>query len=513
MGEIPTSGWRLPRGPRLAPRALHPVTGPVLSLGLLLGLGLLYPAVLVLIAAVVAAVQACLNLLPWLARHLHAPSTDADGAAAAARPIWFSVHVPVHNEPPDIVIRCLDALARQQDAPPHEVIVLDNNTPDPALWRPVRDWCRARGRPFRFIHRQNLRGAKAGALNIALAEADSQSTHVVVIDADYRATPDFLRVAAMALRASGASFLQFPQSFEARDADAQGLAIELADYFRRPARLADQGRAMLLTGTLSVLSRPALASIGGWSARTSTEDADTGLRLLQAGFAGRYVDRIVGHGLMAFDLDALKMQRSRWAQGNARTLMLMLQSEMRARRLSAGQICLIALQLTAWTNLSLPAVVLTGIAPLLWIDGHHAKAQAVAALALLTLVLALYGGLVPFVTALRHGGLSPRSLRVAVMTRLALHPASSIATIKGLLPLPQLFLRTPKCHTAPPVQNSRWAMIGLTALLAALMPLLHGMAAIFLGSFVILLFLSLCTWSAAVAGDAIRHYALREALG
>ena len=51
-----------------------------------------------------------------------------------------SVHVPAYNEPPDMMIETLDALA-QLDYPRYEVIVIDNNTRDPAVWQPVRDHC------------------------------------------------------------------------------------------------------------------------------------------------------------------------------------------------------------------------------------------------------------------------------------------------------------------------------------------------------------------------------------
>src|SRR5207253_8192352 len=64
-------------------------------------------------------------------------------------PPRVSIHVPCFNEPPAMVIGTLDALA-QLDYENFEVVVLDNNTPDPAVWRPVQAHCRTlRGR-FQF---------------------------------------------------------------------------------------------------------------------------------------------------------------------------------------------------------------------------------------------------------------------------------------------------------------------------------------------------------------------------
>jgi cellulose synthase/poly-beta-1,6-N-acetylglucosamine synthase-like glycosyltransferase len=43
-----------------------------------------------------------------------------------------SIHVPTYNEPPQMVIETLNALARL-DYDNYEVIILDNNTPDRAV--------------------------------------------------------------------------------------------------------------------------------------------------------------------------------------------------------------------------------------------------------------------------------------------------------------------------------------------------------------------------------------------
>ncbi|MBA4210986.1 MAG: cellulose synthase, partial [Parvibaculum sp.] len=62
-----------------------------------------------------------------------------------------SIHVPIHNEPPEMVRETLEALARL-DYENYEVLVLDNNTTDPAVWEPVRDACAQLGPKFRFFH-------------------------------------------------------------------------------------------------------------------------------------------------------------------------------------------------------------------------------------------------------------------------------------------------------------------------------------------------------------------------
>ena len=72
-------------------------------------------------------------------------------AAVAARSrypkVW--IHVPTYSEPPDMVMATLDGLAAL-DYPDYEVLVVDNNTRDPALWRPVQHTAGNWARGFAF---------------------------------------------------------------------------------------------------------------------------------------------------------------------------------------------------------------------------------------------------------------------------------------------------------------------------------------------------------------------------
>src|SRR5215469_3398607 len=61
-------------------------------------------------------------------------------AAIPEKSARVSVHVPCYNEPPQMVIETLDALSRL-DYGNFEVLVLDNNTLDPATWAPVEVHC------------------------------------------------------------------------------------------------------------------------------------------------------------------------------------------------------------------------------------------------------------------------------------------------------------------------------------------------------------------------------------
>jgi Glycosyl transferase family 2 len=84
----------------------------------------------------------------------------------------ISLHVPAHNEPPEMVKDMLRTLERL-DYPRYEIILIDDNTDDEALWRPVQDWC-ARHR-VKFAHLENWPGYKSGAIRWRISSPPGQA--------------------------------------------------------------------------------------------------------------------------------------------------------------------------------------------------------------------------------------------------------------------------------------------------------------------------------------------------
>ena len=449
---------------------------------------LLAPAVASVLCGFVIAVQMLgLALRFWSTGQ--AVPVPAARAGVKASPI-FTVHVATHNEPPELVIATLRALAAQDwPATDFEVIVIDNNTADPALWLPVSDACEAMGPHIRFMHRDGVRGAKAGALNIALTEARSDATHVVTVDADYVVGPQFLRQAATALGLTGADYVQFPQAYVGSAGVADGVDAELAEYFLTSARRADIAEAVLLTGTLCVISIAALRAVGGWSGRTITEDADLGVRLCRDGFTGRFIGQVVGRGVLPFSLSDLSRQRHRWASGNLQTLrahapaLLSWNTGMSLHRRAA-----VISQLTAWLNLSLlpVAALLFGLA-----TGQGGRTLLVLAGLSVWLTLADIA-----VRLLGQGCRAQTPLPVraaAICHRLALAPVAACATLEALcgrslgftvtnksgatrtrdLPTAGLLLFGAALLSLPAALPHGWVVTG--AVLALLLPLPAGL--------------------------------------
>lgn len=104
---------------------------------------------------------------------------------------WVALQVPSYNEPVEVVRPTLEALARV-DYPNLMIQVVDNNTSDEAVWRPLEQLCSELGDRFTFVHLENWPGFKAGALNEATKYLPEQVEILGIVDADYRVHPQWL---------------------------------------------------------------------------------------------------------------------------------------------------------------------------------------------------------------------------------------------------------------------------------------------------------------------------------
>lgn len=229
---------------------------------------------------------------------------------------FVSIHVPTHNEPADVVRRTLKQLAALQ-YPNFEVIVLDNNTADESLWRPVERYCASLGSKFRFFHMDGVTGFKAGALNRALKITDARAEIIAVIDCDYRVEPQWLNIAVPGFSDPNVAVVQAPQDY--RDAGESLFKAmtyeEYATFFQVGMVERNEDNAIIQHGTMTAVRRSALLEVGGWSEWCITEDTELGLKLLEAGYRCVYMPVSLGCGLMPDTFAAYKGQRHRWVYG------------------------------------------------------------------------------------------------------------------------------------------------------------------------------------------------------
>ena len=228
-----------------------------------------------------------------------------------------SIHIPAHKEPPAMLIRTLDAVAKL-DYPNFECLVVMNNTPDPIYWEPVKTHCERLGTRFKFLNLLNVEGFKAGALSIALSDHTAPDAEIIgILDADYVVTSDWLRDLVPAFENPKVGLVQAPQ--EHRDASRsplhEAMNSEYAGFFDIGMVQRNEANAIIVHGTMCLIRRKALEDVGGWSSDTICEDSDLGLSIMERGWLLEYTNRRYGMGLLPDSFEAFKKQRHRWAYG------------------------------------------------------------------------------------------------------------------------------------------------------------------------------------------------------
>ena len=244
-------------------------------------------------------------------RLLKLPSRESD-----ARTPKVSIHIPAYQEPPEMLLRTIESVARL-DYRDFECVVVINNTPDPAFWEPIERRCRELGPRFKFICVQNLEGFKAAALRIAMAQTAADAEIIGVIDADYVVDPQWLKDLVPGFADPEVGLIQAPQDHRdgCRSSIHAAMNAEYAGFFDIGMVERNEVNAIIVHGTMCLIRRTAMDAAGGWSSDTICEDSDLGLTILELGWRAHYTNRRYGWGLLPQDYLAFKTQRARWAGG------------------------------------------------------------------------------------------------------------------------------------------------------------------------------------------------------
>ncbi|HZQ00960.1 MAG TPA: glycosyltransferase [Reyranella sp.] len=227
-----------------------------------------------------------------------------------------SIHVAICNEPPAMVMQTIDSLAAL-DYPNLEVIIIDNNTKDPAVWRPVQDHCAGLGERFKFFHFDVMKGFKAGALNYVLSQTAPDAKVIGVIDSDYMVRPDWLKAVVPYFDDPKIAYVQAPQDHRdwMGDRFKEMLNWEYAGFFDIGMCLRNEYDAIIQHGTMTLVRKDRMDEMGGWATWCITEDTELGLRLMEQGYGAMYTRERFGHGLTPDHFAGYKKQRFRWAYG------------------------------------------------------------------------------------------------------------------------------------------------------------------------------------------------------
>jgi exo-beta-1,3-glucanase (GH17 family)/cellulose synthase/poly-beta-1,6-N-acetylglucosamine synthase-like glycosyltransferase len=226
-----------------------------------------------------------------------------------------SVHVPCYNEPPEMVKQTLDALAAL-DYPDYEVLVIDNNTKDPAVWEPLKAHCEKLGERFKFFHVAPLAGFKGGALNYLLPHTAKDAEVIAVIDSDYCVDRNWLKHMVPHFADPKIAVVQSPQDYRDQHESAfkKLCYSEYKGFFHIGMVTRNDRDAIIQHGTMTMTRRSVLEELG-WAEWCICEDAELGLRVFEKGLSAAYAHNSYGKGLMPDTFIDFKKQRFRWAYG------------------------------------------------------------------------------------------------------------------------------------------------------------------------------------------------------
>ncbi len=372
------------------------------------------------------------------------------GTAELRPPV--AIQVPAYNEPIEVVELTLRSLAKLR----YDrllVQVVDNNTPDERVWRPLEALCRELGDRFQFMHLENWPGFKAGALNEATRRLAPEYEVLAIVDADYLVEPDFLERLVGHFSDPRIAFVQSSQNYRDWEDDGylRGLFYSYRYFFDVSMPCRAHRNAIIFAGTMGLIRRSALDEIGGWNEECVTEDAEASLRLLGRGYRAVYEREPHGAGLMPLTFDGLKKQRFRWALGGIQMLRMhwreLLPFGDHRLKLTTAQRVHYLLSCLQWFGEALTLLfTLLLVTTALFLALHHTLPvrQLVGAVVVVPVLFLLTGLLRAFWGLRATTGCGWGDALRALGVWFALSWVVTLACIRGLVRPQATFLRTPK---------------------------------------------------------------------
>ncbi len=170
-----------------------------------------------------------------------------------------------------------------------------------------------------YISRSDNVHAKAGNLNNALPQTNGEL--IVVFDADFIPTTNFLERTIGFFQNQKIGLLQTPQSFYNADPVSRNLGLEDIlnpedeVFYSQLQMMKDGVGSAICAGTSFVVRRSYLEAVGGFVTESISEDYFTGIRLSSQGYELVYLSEKLSAGLAAESISEHISQRLRWGRG------------------------------------------------------------------------------------------------------------------------------------------------------------------------------------------------------
>ncbi|RZS96268.1 cellulose synthase family protein [Cecembia calidifontis] len=228
-----------------------------------------------------------------------------------------TVQLPVFNEM-YVVERLIDAVAAlSYPKDKLEIQILDDSTDETSdiILQKIKKYS---GVNFKYLHRSDRKGFKAGALREGLAKA--QGEFIAIFDADFVPDADFLLKTLPHFKDSRVGMVQSRWTHLNENYSLltrlQAFALD-AHFMVEQIGRNSQGAFINFNGTAGIWRKSCILDAGNWEEDTLTEDLDLSYRAQKKGWKFIYRPDIESPAELPPVMSAIKSQQFRWTKGGA----------------------------------------------------------------------------------------------------------------------------------------------------------------------------------------------------
>lgn len=222
-----------------------------------------------------------------------------------------TVQIPSYNDP--IAAKCIEACL-QFTYKNYDILILDDST-DKKTAKLLKSY--AKHPNVTYIHRENRRGYKPGALQDAMPHVKGDI--IVIFDADFVPQKDFLERIVTPFKDEKVAIVQGRQGFINKDFNliSRFAAYTLMIYHTIVMPINNKANTVMFCGTAGAIRKSALMAVGGWNAKSVTEDSDLSVKILSKGYKSVYMP-FETPSEVPVTLEVFLKQQMRWCYGMIR---------------------------------------------------------------------------------------------------------------------------------------------------------------------------------------------------
>ncbi|MFW9852321.1 MAG: glycosyltransferase [Candidatus Thorarchaeota archaeon] len=222
-----------------------------------------------------------------------------------------TILLPFYKEPLAVVSKTIDgSLNLDYPKDRYEVIVCDDSPPEHS--KEIKTYCEERN--IKFIQRSERIGFKAGAINNALKQVNSD--FFGILDSDHIPTPNFIRTCLSGFVEDDIILVQGKPAFVNQDNYLMRSSAYIhTQFFHVYQKSRGTRNGVIFAGTTGIFRTVLLKEAGGFLEDTLAEDTDTSFVLMSKGYKTRYIHEVCSKGLVPWNPISMINQVWRWTNG------------------------------------------------------------------------------------------------------------------------------------------------------------------------------------------------------